>query len=40
MRTSEVFAGLVTIALIGIALELVFTWIERRTVVKWGTKTA
>ena len=40
MRTSEVFAGLVTIALIGIALELLFTWVERRTVVKWGTKAA
>jgi len=40
MRTSEVFAGLVTIAIIGIALELTFTWIERRTVIKWGTKAA
>ncbi len=40
MRTSDVFAGLVAIALIGITLELIFTWIERHTVVKWGTKTA
>jgi NitT/TauT family transport system permease protein len=34
----EVFAGLVVIALIGIALDLVFTLIERRTVVRWGMK--
>jgi NitT/TauT family transport system permease protein len=29
----------VTIALIGIALDAVFTWIERRTVIKWGMKS-
>ncbi|RSN52203.1 MULTISPECIES: ABC transporter permease [Actinomadura] len=34
----DVFAGLVVIALIGIALDLVFTVIERRTVVRWGMK--
>lgn len=39
LRTPEVFAGLVTIALIGIALDLVFTWIERRTVIRWGMKS-
>jgi len=39
LRTSEVFAGLVTIAVIGIALDLGFTWFERRTIVKWGMKT-
>ncbi|MFC4563899.1 ABC transporter permease [Nocardiopsis mangrovi] len=33
-----VFAGLVTIALIGIALDLLFTLLERRTVVRWGMK--
>ena len=40
LRIPEVFAGLVSIALIGIALEYVFTLIERRTVVRWGMKTA
>lgn len=40
LRTPEIFAGLVTIALIGIALDLVFTYVERRTVIKWGMKTA
>ncbi len=39
LRIPEVFAGLVTIALIGIALDAVFTWIERRTVIKWGMKS-
>jgi NitT/TauT family transport system permease protein len=39
LRIPEVFAGLVTIALIGIGLESVFNWIERRTVVKWGMKS-
>jgi NitT/TauT family transport system permease protein len=34
----DVFAGLVTIALIGIALDLLFTLLERRTVVRWGMK--
>jgi len=39
LRIPEVFAGLVTIALIGIALESVFNLIERRTVIKWGMKS-
>jgi NitT/TauT family transport system permease protein len=39
LRIPEVFAGLVTIALIGIALDAVFTWIERKTVIKWGMKS-
>ena len=39
LRIPEVFAGLVTIALIGIALDAVFTWIERRTVIRWGMKS-
>lgn len=40
LRTPEIFAGLVTIALIGIALDLLFNLIERKTVIKWGMKTA
>ena len=38
LRTPDVFAGLVTIMTIGIALDLAFAWLERRTVVKWGMK--
>lgn len=38
LRTPEIFAGLVTIAVIGIALDLVFNLLERKTVVKWGMK--
>ncbi|GAA4065523.1 ABC transporter permease [Actinomadura miaoliensis] len=37
-RIPDVFAGLVTIAVIGIAFDLVFGWIERRTVTRWGMK--
>ena len=40
LEIPEVFAGLVTIAVIGIALEWVFTLVERRTVVRWGMKAA
>ena len=40
LRIPDVFAGLVTIALIGIALDWVFTLIERRTVVRWGMKAS
>jgi NitT/TauT family transport system permease protein len=40
LEIPEVFAGLVTIALIGIALDWVFTLVERRTVVRWGMKTS
>lgn len=39
LRTPEIFAGLVTIALIGIALDLVFAIVEKKTVVKWGMKS-
>ncbi len=39
LRTPEIFAGLVTIALIGIALDLVFSYVEKKTVVKWGMKS-
>ncbi|XVQ14072.1 ABC transporter permease [Spirillospora sp. CA-255316] len=37
-RIPDVFAGLVTIALIGIAFDLFFGWVERRTVARWGMK--
>lgn len=40
LRTPDIFAGLVTIALIGIALDLVFSMVERKTVIKWGMKTS
>lgn len=39
-RIPEVFAGLLTIALIGIAFDLAFGWLERRTVIRWGMKSA
>ena len=39
LRIPDVFACLASIALIGIALDVVFTWIERRTVIKWGMKS-
>lgn len=39
LRTPDVFAGLVTIALIGILLDLAFGVLERRTVEKWGMKS-
>lgn len=38
LRIPDVFAGLVTIALIGIALDMVFSLVERKTVVRWGMK--
>ncbi len=34
-----VFAGLLTIILIGIITDILFEYIEKRTVVKWGMKT-
>lgn len=40
LHTTEVFAGLVTIAVIGIVFDLVFTLVERKTVVKWGMKSS
>jgi NitT/TauT family transport system permease protein len=40
LQIPDVFAGLVTIALIGIALDWVFALVERRTVVRWGMKTS
>ena len=40
MRTDDVFAGIVTVAAIGVLLEAGFNLIERRTVVRWGMKQA
>ncbi len=40
MRTDDVFAGIVTVAAIGVLLESGFNLIERRTVVRWGMKQA
>jgi NitT/TauT family transport system permease protein len=37
MNTDLVFAGLVTVVLIGLAVEnILFAWLERKTVVRWG----
>lgn len=38
LRIPDVFAGLVTIAVIGMAFDMVFNLIERRTVIRWGMK--
>lgn len=38
LRTPEIFAGLVTISVIGIAVDVLFAWVERKTVVRWGMK--
>jgi NitT/TauT family transport system permease protein len=40
LRTDEVFAGIISVAVIGIILEAGFNWIERRTIVRWGMKQA
>lgn len=40
LRTPEIFAGLVTIAVIGILLDVFFSWVERKTVVRWGMKAS
>ena len=39
LRIPEVFAGILTIALIGILVEVLFDVMERRTVVRWGMKS-
>jgi NitT/TauT family transport system permease protein len=36
----RVFAGLVTIAILGLVFESLFGFLERRTVVRWGMKTS
>src|SRR4030088_199396 len=38
LKIPSVFAGMVTIAVIGVLIEFAFTWIERRTIVRWGMK--
>lgn len=38
LQIPNVFAGLVTIAIIGLLIDLVFSLIERHTVVRWGMK--
>jgi NitT/TauT family transport system permease protein len=38
--TPDLFAGLVTIMLLGVAFETLFGFAERRTVVRWGMKTS
>jgi NitT/TauT family transport system permease protein len=38
--TPQVFAGLVTIAILGVVFEALFELLERRTVVRWGMKTS
>lgn len=41
MNTDLVFAGLLTVILIGLLVEnLFFRWIERKTVLRWGMSTA
>jgi NitT/TauT family transport system permease protein len=35
----RVFAGLVTIAILGLVFETLFGFLERRTIVRWGMKT-
>ena len=40
LNIPQVFAGLVTIAMLGMAFEFLFGVLERRTVVRWGMKTS
>jgi NitT/TauT family transport system permease protein len=40
LLTPQMFAGLVTIALLGVLFETLFGAVERRTVVRWGMKTS
>ncbi len=40
LLTPRVFAGLVTIAVLGVAFESLFAALERRTIVRWGMKTS
>lgn len=40
LLTDQMFAGLVTIALLGVVFETLFGVLERRTVVRWGMKTS
>jgi ABC-type nitrate/sulfonate/bicarbonate transport system permease component len=38
--TPQMYAGLVTIAILGVVIETGFGLVERRTVVRWGMKTS
>jgi NitT/TauT family transport system permease protein len=38
LQTSQIFAGLVVISVLGIAVEALFAAVEQRTVVRWGVK--
>jgi NitT/TauT family transport system permease protein len=40
LQIPQVFAGLVTIAILGMTFELLFGALERRTIVRWGMKTS
>ncbi len=40
LLTPRVFAGLVTIAVLGVVFEALFGVLERRTIVRWGMKTS
>ena len=40
LLTPRVFAGLVTIAVLGVVFESLFAALERRTIVRWGMKTS
>jgi NitT/TauT family transport system permease protein len=40
LLTPQVFAGLLTIAIIGVLFEALFGQLERRTIVRWGMKTS
>jgi NitT/TauT family transport system permease protein len=40
LLTPQVFAGLLTIAIIGVLFETLFGQLERRTIVRWGMKTS
>jgi NitT/TauT family transport system permease protein len=41
LNTDLVFAGLLTVILIGLVVEnLIFKWVERKTVLRWGMSTS
>jgi NitT/TauT family transport system permease protein len=40
LNIPEVFAGLVTIAILGLVFETLFGLLERRTIVRWGMKSS
>jgi len=40
LNTATIFAGLVVISVLGILVEALFGFVERRTVIRWGMKRA